>query len=141
MEMGELLLGLLWCVLEPVLEAVFEAIFEYVGTALWDLLSRALSVVFGNVEIQDPALAVVGYALCGLMVGGLSLLLFPHHLMQSSRFHGVSLLISPAIAGLMMARTGAFLRNRDKRVTQLESFGYGSVFAFGIALVRLIFAR
>lgn len=131
------MLGLLWCVLEPVL----DALFEYLIMGFGDLLTRALGEAVGSSEIQNPALAGAGYALFGLIFGGLSLLLFPHRLLHSSKFHGASLLISPAIAGMMMSWTGSFLRRRDKKVTQLESFGYGFVFAFGIALLRFFFAK
>jgi hypothetical protein len=55
--------------------------------------------------------------------------------------HGASLLISPILAGLMMAATGAILRGRDKKSTQLESFGYGFFLAFGVALIRFFFAK
>jgi hypothetical protein len=137
MAMGEFLFELLLGLLEPFL----EALFEYLFVAIADLLMRALGEVFTASEIQDPVLAACGYALFGLMLGGLSLLLFPHRFLHSSRFHGISLLVSPAIAGLMMSMTGAILRWRDKIVTQLESFGYGFFFAFGIALVRFIFAK
>lgn len=40
-----------------------------------------------------------------------------------------------------MWATGAVLRRRDKRVTRIESFGYGFSFAFGMALVRFFFAK
>ena len=135
--MGDFLLELLW----GALEFFLEALFEYLIVALGDLLSRALGEVFTTSKIQDPALAAGGYALFGLILGGLSLLLFPHHLLHPSRFHGISLLVSPAIVGLMMSRTGEILRRWDKKVTQLEDFGYGFVFAFGIALVRFIFVK
>jgi hypothetical protein len=52
-----------------------------------------------------------------------------------------SLLISPVIAGLLMALVGSTLRKRGKKVVRLESFGYGFAFAFGMAFIRLIFAR
>jgi len=71
----------------------------------------------------------------------LSVLIFPHPLFHPSRIHGISLLISPVIAGLLMALLGSTLRKRGKKVVRLESFGYGFAFAFGMALIRLIYAR
>jgi hypothetical protein len=32
------------------------------------------------------------------------------------------------------------LSRQDKKVTRIESFGYGFAFAFGIALIRYLFA-
>ena len=135
--MEEILLGLLWSILEPILEAVLE----YLAAGLASLLLRALGSVFEISAIQDPALATCGYALFGVLLGGVSLLFFPHHLVKPSRIHGISLLVSPVITGLMMWATGAVLRRRDKRVTRIESFGYGFSFAFGMALVRVFFAK
>ena len=135
--MEELLLELLLSILEPVLEAVFL----YLVAGLADLLLRAVGAVFEHSEIQDPVFATCGYALFGVLLGGVSLLFFPHHLVHPSRIHGISLLVSPVITGLMMWATGAVLRRRDKRVTRLESFGYGFAFAFGMALVRFFFAK
>jgi hypothetical protein len=135
--MEELLLGLLWSILEPVLEAVFE----YLVAGLADLALRSLGTVFESFAIQDPVSATCGYALFGVLLGGVSLLFFPHTLVHPSRIHGISLLVSPVITGLMMWATGVVLRRRDKRVIRLESFGYGFAFAFGLALVRFFFAK
>ncbi len=40
-----------------------------------------------------------------------------------------------------MSWAGALLRKRDKKTIQIESFGYGFVFAFCIALMRFLFAK
>jgi hypothetical protein len=75
------------------------------------------------------------------LTGGLSLLIFPHPLIHPSRIHGISLLINPVIAGGVMSLIGFMLRKRDKRVVQIENFGYGFAFAFGMALLRFFFAQ
>jgi len=135
--MADILLELLgW-----ILESLLDALFQYVLAALVDVLFRSLGEAFKGAEIQNPALASAGFAFSGLILGGISLLLFPHRLVHPSRFHGISLLVSPAITGLMMWATGAALRQRDKKVTQLESFGYGFAFAFGMAFIRFQFAK
>jgi hypothetical protein len=135
--MEDLLLELLWAIIEPALEAVLE----YLVAGLASILLRALGAVFEISAIQDPVLATCGYALFGVLLGGVSLLFFPHRLVHPSRIHGISLLVSPMITGLMMWATGAVLRLRNKRVTRTESFGYGFSFAFGMALVRFFFVK
>jgi len=40
----------------------------------------------------------------------------------------------------MMSATGASFRRFGKKVTQLQSFGCGFIFAFGMALLRFFFA-
>jgi hypothetical protein len=81
-------------------------------------------------------LAALGYVMLGMATGGVSVFLFPHPLIHPSRIHGISLLVSPVLTGLVMSRIGAALRRYGKHPTQIESFGYGFAFAFGMALVR-----
>jgi len=84
--------------------------------------------------------AGLGYMFLGGVTGCLSLLLFPHPLFHPSRIPGLSVIVSPVLAGLGMWLAGAVLRKRNKRVMQIESFWYGSAFAFGMAIVRFLFA-
>jgi hypothetical protein len=135
--MGELLLELLGLIVETLL----EAFLEYVVAALASLLLRALGAVFKGSEPQNPALVYLGYCLFGVIFGGISLALFPHPLVHPSKIHGISLLVSPALVGLLMAATGAILRRHQKTVTQLESFSCGFSFAFGLALMRFLFTK
>jgi hypothetical protein len=135
--MGDLLLELLVFILQFLL----EALLDYVLAALADLLLRALGAVFEDSKPQNPALAYLGYWLFGVILGGISLALFPRPLVHPSNVHGISLLVSPVLVGLLMAATGAILRRRQKTVTQLESFKYGFSFAFGLALVRFLFTK
>jgi len=86
-------------------------------------------------------LAIPGHLLLGGIFGFLSILLFPHPLMHPTRFHGISLLLSPILTGLFMSLIGAAIRRRAKTSIRIESFGYGFLFAFGMAMIRLIFAR
>jgi len=129
-------------------EAVFELVFaiaelllELAGEAILDFVLRAVAQVFEDSEISSPVLASAGYWLIGVLTGGLSLLVFPHPMVHPSRIHGISLLINPVIAGLVMSLIGSTLRKWDKRVVQIENFGYGFAFAFGMALLRFLFAR
>ena len=124
-----------------ILEPLLEAAFEFVAAALADVSLRSLGELFEPPEKQNSCLATIGHAVFGLALGGLSLIFFPHRLVHPSKIHGASLIISPVIAGAMLSWTGALLRKRDKKAIQIESFGYGFVFAFGIALVRFLFAK
>jgi hypothetical protein len=89
--------------------------------------------------LPRPVRATIIYFVMGLSIGWGSLFFFPHPLVHPSRFHGISLLVSPTISGLMMWWLGASLRKRDKKTTQIESFGYGFVFALGVALMRFLY--
>jgi hypothetical protein len=135
--MLELLAAILEIFLEILLEAAFEFAAEFVGALVW----RGLAAVFDTSEFRNPVLACVGYLFLGGVAGGLSLLFFPHPLFHPSRIPGLSVVLSPVLAGLGMRMVGAALRKRNKKAMQIESFGYGFAFAFGMALVRFLFAK
>lgn len=78
-----------------------------------------------------PVLATAGYLLLGTSFGLLSVFLLPHSLIHRSRFHGLSLVVSPVLTGLVMSQVGRLLRRQGKDSVQIESFGYGFTFAFG----------
>jgi hypothetical protein len=135
--MLELLFEFLGMLLEIFLEAAFEFAVESVGA----LILRAVEAVFDTSEFKNPLLACVGYVFLGGVAGGLSLGFFQHPLVHPSRVPGLSVVISPVLAGLGMSLVGSTLRKRNKKTMQIESFGYGFAFAFGMALVRFVFTR
>lgn len=135
--MADFLLELLLALLEPILEAILELI----AGAILDVIGRLLSDAFESLESAPLVAATLIYTLLGMFAGGCSVLIFPHHLVHSSGIPGISLLLSPLLTGAVLALIGAFLRSRDKTTTRIETFRYGFAFAFGMAVVRLLFAR
>ena len=135
------MLELFFSLLELFLEFFFEAAFEFAAELFTSLIWRGVAAVFDTTEFKNPALACIGYVFLGGIVGGLSLLLFPHSLVHPSRVPGLSVVISPVLAGLGMSFVGFTLRKRNKKAMQIESFGYGFAFAFGMAVVRFFFTH
>ena len=133
-------MDLLAAILEIFLEIFAEAVFEFVAEFVGILILRGLAEVFGTSEFKSPLLACIGYVFLGGVTGCVSLLLFPHPLFHPSRIPGLSVVISPVLAGLGMWLVGAVLRKQNKKAMQIYSFGYGFAFAFGMALVRFLFA-
>ncbi|MBI5641465.1 MAG: hypothetical protein HZA17_13675 [Nitrospirae bacterium] len=88
-----------------------------------------------------PVIAFFGYGILGLAAGGLSLLVFPGYLVRSSLFYGMSLVITPILAGLTMSGIGSLRRRRGEPVLRIDSFLYAAVFAFGVALIRLFYTH
>src|SRR5947199_6997267 len=123
------------------LEVFFEAAFEFAAESIGALILRGVAAVFDTSEFKNPLLACVGYVFLGGVAGGLSLLFFPHPLVHRSRVPGLSVVISPVLAGLGMSMVGSTLRKQNMKAMQIESFGYGFAFAFGMALVRFFFTR
>jgi|SRR5258708_3377038 hypothetical protein len=127
-------------ILIQLVQLFFEVLLEFAGEALLDLLSRAAGDVF---KPEDPPHRVRTFFACGFLgalAGAGSLVIFPHPLFHPSKFHGISLIVSPVVTGLGMSAVGAMLRRHGKRVVQIESFPYAFAFAFGMALVRLVWA-
>jgi hypothetical protein len=132
---------LLGAILAAVAELLFEFLFEVFVEALVALTIRSVRNLFSKVIVFSPILASAFYLLLGSAFGAVSLLLFPHPIFRPSKFHGISLLISPVVTGLAMSQVGNFLRRNDKQPVQIESFGYGFSFALGMAIVRFLFVR
>ena len=138
---------LLAAILGAILEFVLEAFLELIAAAVLDLTSRALLGLFtGLAETirNNRVLAGIMYALLGVVAGALSILVLPHpiiHREHPTTFHGISLLISPIITGLVLSSIGGILRRLGKKVTPLETFGYGFAFALGMSVMRFLFTK
>ncbi len=119
-------------------EIVGDVLFELIGEGIFSLIARGFYALGMSPRTLNRAMSAFMYLLFGAMAGCISILIFPHPLVRPSRFHGISLLISPLLAGSAMSLVGSSLRRKGKRTTQIETFGYGFAFAFAMALVRLI---
>jgi hypothetical protein len=134
--MDELLLQIILLLVE----VFFEALLELGGEAILDVLSRIAADVFKPAEPPNPVLSCLIWGFLGAAIGATSLAIFPHPLFHRSKFHGISLIVSPFAAGMAMSALEAMLRRRGKQVVQIESFPYAFAFALGMALVRLAWA-
>jgi len=134
--MDELLMHLI----AGIFQLIGEFLVEAFGEAFLDLLLRglqnAISSALGEVLVAPIVLLVLG-----LILGSISLLIFPVHFVRAVRLHGISLLVTPVMAGAVMGLVGAGLRAQDRKVVRLEGFSCGFALAFGMALIRLLYAR
>jgi hypothetical protein len=128
-------------VLTAAADLLFEVLFQIVAESIVALIVRSIRNVFEESNAINPILAAIGYMLLGVIFGITSVRLFPHPLFHPSKFHGISLVISPLITGLVMSKVGIILRRSGKQAVRIESFGYGFTFAFGLAIIRFIFVR
>ena len=130
------------------MEIIFECIINFFADFLLQLICE-LAIEFGLRRFADttepemcmPAVSFLGYGLLGLFVGGASLLIFPHPFVRSSRFYGISLLITPILTGLAMSGMGWLRKRQGKVVLRIDTFSYGFIFAFGLALIRLVYTK
>ncbi|HEX7332600.1 MAG TPA: hypothetical protein VF290_13940 [Pyrinomonadaceae bacterium] len=124
---------------ELLLQLILEVLLQVLGELLAEVGLRSFAEPFVKREERNPILAGIGYCLLGLIFGGLSLLIFPDAIVRSERFHGINLLITPVLAGLAMSAFGHLLKRQGKTLIRLDSFIYGFLFAFMMALVRFVF--
>ena len=125
---------------------MLEFIFEMVGEFLLQAILEGL-VELGFHSLAEPFrkppnpwLAAIGYALFGAVAGGLSLLLFPDHLV-SGNLRLANLGVTPIAVGLLMCIMGIWRSRHDQPVLRIDRFAYGYVFALFLALVRFWFAK
>lgn len=135
--MDEVFIALLSAVGELLLEVFFQVVVE----AIVALVARSVRNVLEESNAINPLLAAAGYFLLGLAFGITSLRVYPHPLFHPSKFHGISLVISPFITGLVMSQVGTVLRRKGKQAVRIESFGYGFTFALGLAIIRFIYVK
>ena len=99
-----------------------EIIFEFLFSFLGEFVLQVLGEVFVEVGLHSlaepfrkeprPWLAAVGYVVFGAVIGGLSLLVFPHHLVASKGLRVANAALSPIVAGLSVAALGAWRARR-----------------------------
>jgi hypothetical protein len=118
-----------------------EVFLQVVAESVVALFDRWFQNLFTESKARSPIAAAIGYFFLGLVFGVLSILVAPHPLVRPSKIHGLSLLISPLITGLIMSQIGVWIRRRDIRTVRIESFAYGAIFALGVATVRFLWLR
>ena len=125
--------------LNVVLEILVEVLFQIAAEAVTARAVRAVRKEAGGSEPFHPVLAGAGYLVLGAVCGVASVLIYPHPFFHPSRIHGISLVVSPVVTGLVMWRVGLVRRRWGRDVLPLESFGYGFTFALGVAVMRFLY--
>ena len=125
------------------LEIFFEFLVEFVLPiaieVLFELGIHKLSPAPWAQRTLNATLAVLLYFGLGFIVGWFSISIFPHSFVRTSRLHGISLVITPTLAGLTMSGIGWLRVRQGSSRIRLDTFAYGFIFAFGMCLVRFLF--
>ncbi|MBL8260885.1 MAG: hypothetical protein JNM58_00570 [Xanthomonadaceae bacterium] len=123
------------------LEFLFEVVGEFLLQAVIEILVElgvhSLAEPFR--KRPSPWLAAFGYAVFGAAAGGLSLLVFPHHLTPED-WRIAHLLATPVAVGIGMMMLGRWRARRGDDVLRIDRFACGYLFALSLALVRYFFA-
>lgn len=122
-----------------ILGAILDFLLTAAGELSIELLFRTIRAPFDDREDRNPVFAGMGYALFGLVVGGVSLLIFPNSFARSKSLPGISLLVTPVLCGLLMAGVGWWREQHGQKRIRLDSFLYGYIFALSMAVVRFLY--
>ena len=128
----EILIEVLWFVVQLVLEVFGEALLELALAAIKEALGR---------ENRNPVLATLGYLLLGGIIGAISVLVWPQRFLRAGPVPGLSLVISPVAGAAAMEAWGRFRQRRNHATTNLATFYGGGAFALGLAIVRFVWAK
>lgn len=123
--------------LEFLFEILGEFLLQALGEALLEIGLHALAAPFKRTP--NPWLAALGYLLFGALLGGLSLLLFPHYLVPPP-WRLANLFLTPFAVGGLMVAMGHWRARRGEEVLRINRFVYGFLFAAALAVVRYVFA-
>jgi hypothetical protein len=142
----EILFELLVVALEFIAEIALQLAFEWLaGTGVRGLRNArdARNARRAKPPARDisPALAVLGYAALGAVVGTVSLWPFPHSFLDAYSARLANLVVTPVIAGALMSFIGGRRKMKGEPLIRLDRFAYGVVFAFAMSLVRFLWAR
>jgi hypothetical protein len=127
---------LILALLSGAFELLLEVLLEVVAGAFTDVAVRSTRIAIKKSKSISPIFAVALYLSLGAACGYVSLLIFPHPLLHPSRMHGISLILSPVLTGLIMSQVGLVRRRKGKDSVRIESFSYGFLFALAFALIR-----
>jgi hypothetical protein len=125
--------------MEILLQIFLEFFLEVGAEFILELGIHILSAAPWARQTVSAVLAGLMYFALGVLVGGISIPFFPHSFVRSSGLHGISLIITPILCGLTMSAIGWLRARQGVSRIRLDSFAYGFIFAFGMALVRLLF--
>ncbi len=117
---------------------LLELLFELLLELILQFGFRLLAEPFQKRRIQSPILAGIGSCLLGCIAGFFSLLIYDGHFLHSPTLRLANLVITPPLAGLLIASIGRLRERRGKSTMRLDTFIHGFLFALTMVLVRLL---
>jgi hypothetical protein len=130
--MGELLELILGFIIEVFGEALLQFIFEFLA----ELGLRSMTGHTVSDGKPGRVLSFIGCALFGVVAGAISYALFPHSMIHKASFRLTNVIVTPLVAGALMAWLGSWHNKHGRRVVGLDKFLNGWVFALVFALIR-----
>lgn len=125
---------------------MLEILFAFFGELVFSLLAGSVVEIgfhslhnsFRPARDANRLFASVGMLALGLASGLVSALLFHERLTPVTAFPGVSLVIAPVAAGLVLEVIGRLMNRNGLEHTALMTWWGGGLFALGVAAGRLV---
>ena len=122
--------------LDALLELLFEFITEFVFQMLMELGLECVAGFFRRHTTLGTVLGLIFIPLLGAIIGLYLSNMIPERILPKPAVPGISLFLSPLVAGLLMKQFGDWRRSRGHESTIIATFWGGALFAFSMALVR-----
>ena len=127
--------------MEIIFELLAQLALEIIMQGVFELGGRGVASIFRkNGLAVNPWLAICGYIAMGAIGGGISVWLFPMHLLKLPVLQVLNLAITPIVLGFIFEALGRWKANHDKPRYAVDRFSYGFTFALTMGLIRYIFA-
>jgi hypothetical protein len=138
--MEELLGGILEILVDFLFELAVELLASGAARGVRKGSRHLRKSYFGREELNRPFLVAISLFI-GIFAGIGSIVLHPNPFFRPIKVHGISLVLSPLLTGLVMACIGSMLRRRNRKPVPWESFWGGFAFALGMAVIRFLSTR
>jgi hypothetical protein len=129
---GELLEVILGFIFEIFREALLQIVFEFLAeSGLWSIPSE--KTFDGK---TGRFLSFIGCALFDVAACAISYVVFPRNLIHKASFLSTNVILTPLVAGAMLAWLGSWHNKHGRRVIALDKFFNATGFALAFAIVR-----
>ena len=122
--------------IEAITQLFGELLIQLVSQLVAELIGHGVAEVFRRSPPARRWLAALGHVVSGVVLGLLSLLVFPQGMITSPLWRIVYLLLMPVSVGLLMAHWEAWQRGQGIGPIRIDTFAYGYLLALTVALVR-----
>jgi hypothetical protein len=119
------------------LSFIIELLIEFIiQLAVECLVELGIHKVRNDRRSPHPLLSLIGYIFLGGLLGFISCLIFPQHLISNDFAQIVNLVITPIAVGAVLGFIGQLRAKRGMSLIRLDKFSYGYAFALAFALAR-----
>ena len=128
-------------IFEIIFQIIFEVVFEVIAQILVELGFEGGAKYLRSSIRNNPIFGGIFYFSFGLILGGLSLLIFPEPIVKSPLIKMFNFVFSPVLIGFSLCFTNWILKGRKEEFFQLDKFIFGILFALSYSFIRFMFTN